>query len=91
MRAGLDTLRSKLDVLRGHCQDLNRPYEEIEKTTLGTVHLAPGEMNAEEVLDRLHNLSDIGIQHAIFNMPNTHEIKPLEVFGEAIIPQAAAW
>jgi F420-dependent oxidoreductase-like protein len=91
MRTGLDTLRSKLDVLRGHCDDLGRNYEEIERTTLGTVHLAPGEMTADEVLASLQQLSEIGIQHAIFNMPNTHEIEPLEVFGEAIIPPAAAW
>jgi F420-dependent oxidoreductase-like protein len=91
MRAGLDTLRRKLDVLRGHCADLGRNYEEIERTTLGTVHLAPGEMTADAVLTSLQQLSEIGIQHAIFNMPNPHEIEPLEVFGEAIIPQAAAW
>ena len=91
MRAGLDALRNKLDVLRGHCDDVGRPYEEIEKTTLGTVHLAAGEMTADEVLESLQQLSEIGIQHAIFNMPNTHEIEPLEVFGEAIIPQVAAW
>ncbi len=89
MRAGSDTLRNKLDVLRNHCLDLGRPYEAIERTTLGTVHLAPSEMSADEILASLQELSEIGIQHAIFNMPNLHEIKPLEIFGEQIIPQAA--
>lgn len=87
VRAGMDTLRHKLDVLRSHCHDLGRPYDEIERTTLGTVHLAPGEMTADEIHASLQELSEIGIQHAIFNMPNVHEIKPLEIFGEQIIPQ----
>src|SRR5690348_10605217 len=33
-RLGRDEIKHKLDVLREHCQHLNRPYEEIEKTTL---------------------------------------------------------
>ena len=90
MRAGMDTLRGKLDVLRGHCEEFGRPYEQIERTTLGTVHLAPGEMTADDVLASCRELAEIGIQHAIFNMPNPQEIKPLEIFGEQIIPQAAA-
>ena len=31
-------------------------------------------------------MSEAGIQHLIFNMPNVHEIEPLERFGEEIIP-----
>ncbi len=29
------------------------------------------------------------MQHVIFNMPNVHEITPLETFGEKIIPAVA--
>ncbi len=32
--AGSDTIRHKLDVLRRHCEDVGRPYEEIERTAL---------------------------------------------------------
>ncbi len=32
---------------------------------------------------------DAGTQHAIFNMPNMHELRPLETFGEKIIPAVA--
>ncbi len=31
----------------------------------------------------------MGVQHAIFNMPNVHEIRPLEVFGREITPAVA--
>jgi len=42
------------------------------------------------VIELCRQLSDIGIQHAIFNMPNVHEIKPVETFGKEIIPAVAA-
>ena len=84
--AGADTIRHKLDVLQSHCEDVGRPYEEIEKTALGTVKLAPDGMAAEDVIEQCRELSDAGVQHLIFNMPNVHEIKPIETFGEEIIP-----
>jgi hypothetical protein len=35
------------------------------------------------------DLSEAGIQHLIFNMPNVHEISPLEAFGQKVIPAVA--
>jgi hypothetical protein len=86
---GIDTLRAKLDILKRHCAEVGRDHNEIEKTTLGTVHLAPGQMSVSEVIEQCHALAKLGIQQAIFNMPNTHEIKPLETFGREIIPAVA--
>ena len=86
---GPDVIRHKLDVLQDHCEDLGRPYEEIEKTALGTVNLAPDGMTVDEVIELCRELNDAGIQHLIFNMPNVHEIEPLETFGEKIIPAVA--
>ena len=88
-RMGLDVLEHKLDVLRRHCDDVGRDYDEIEKTTLGTVHLAPGEMSAAGMIETCRSLAGLGIQHAIFNMPNVYEITPLETFGREIIPEVA--
>jgi F420-dependent oxidoreductase-like protein len=87
--AGPEVLRQKLDILQGHCEDVGRDYEEIERTALGTVSLGPDGMTAEEVIEICQELNDAGIQHLIFNMPNVHEIKPLETFGERIIPAVA--
>jgi F420-dependent oxidoreductase-like protein len=88
-RMGADTLRHKLDVLRRHCEAVGRPYEAIERTTLGTVHLAPGADTPASVIAQCRALADLGIQHAIFNMPNVHELAPLETFGREIIPAVA--
>jgi alkanesulfonate monooxygenase len=89
--AGPEVLRHKLSVLRRHCEDVGRDYEEVERTALGTVNLAPGGITVEEVIEVCRGLSEIGIQHLIFNMPNVYEIKPLETFGERIIPAVAAF
>lgn len=86
---GMPALRHKLDILKRHCDDVGRPYDEIERTALGTVHLAAGEMTATEILDLCRSLAAEGIQHAIFNMPNVHEIEPIRIFGREIIPAVA--
>ena len=88
-RMGVETVRGKLDILKQHCEKVGRDYAEIEKTTLRTVHLAPDKMSAKDVVEECRALAGIGIQHAIFNMPNVHEIKPLEIFGKEIIPVLA--
>lgn len=90
LRAGMDVLAHKLEVLQGHCADIGRPYDEIEKTTLGTAHLAEDELSAADVIEQCRELAELGIDHAIFNMPNVHEIRPLEIFGEEIIPAVAS-
>jgi F420-dependent oxidoreductase-like protein len=89
--AGTDVVQAKLEVLKRHCEALGRDYAEIEKTTLGTVHLAPGKLSPSDVIALCRALAGIGIQHAIFNMPNVQEIAPLETFGKEIIPAAAAF
>jgi F420-dependent oxidoreductase-like protein len=88
---GHDTLWQKLDVLKRHCDAVGRPYEEIERTALGTVNLAAGGMNVTQVIETCRGLADMSIQHVIFNMPNVHEITPLEQFGREIIPAVAGF
>jgi hypothetical protein len=87
---GLDAVRGKLDVLKRHCDEVGRRYDEIEKTTLSTARLTPGQMNASDVIEQCRALAGLGIQQAIFNMPNVHEIAPLETFGRDIIPAVTA-
>jgi F420-dependent oxidoreductase-like protein len=88
-RVGVDELRHKLDVLRGHCEDLGRAFDEIELTTLGTINLAPGEMDPSDVIEKCEQLAGIGFHHVMFNMPNVHEIRPLEILASEVIPAVA--
>jgi F420-dependent oxidoreductase-like protein len=86
---GPEILRQKLAVLQGHCAAVGRPYDAIERTVLGTVHLAPGADTPARVIALCRSLAAIGIQQVIFNLPNVHELAPLETFGRAIIPAVA--
>jgi F420-dependent oxidoreductase-like protein len=82
---GWDVIGHKLDVLRRHCDEVGRDYEEIEKTTLGTI--SPGK-TSEEILADCRCGAKLGIQHMIFNFPDAHEIAPLERFAREVIPKA---
>jgi F420-dependent oxidoreductase-like protein len=86
---GSDAVRHKLGVLRGHCEDVGRDYEEIERTGLGTANLSEDAMKPEDVINLCREMNEAGIQHLIFNMPNINDIAPLETFGEKIIPAVA--
>jgi F420-dependent oxidoreductase-like protein len=88
-RMGTDVLRGKLGVLRQHCDAVGRPYDQIEKTALGTVRLAPDGEKPADVIALCRDLAGLGIQHVIFNMPNVSDLAPLEAFGREIIPAVA--
>ncbi len=88
-RTGFDAMRHKLEVLKRHCDEVGREYGDIEKTTLGTVHLAPDKMSPKDVIAEIKSLVPLGIDQCIFNMPNMHEITPIETFGRHIIPEVA--
>ena len=87
---GAGTIRHKLEVLKRHCEDVDRDYEEIERTALGTVNLGPESMSPHDVIGMCSDLSEAGIQHLILNMPNVHKISPLETLGREVIPAVAA-
>jgi F420-dependent oxidoreductase-like protein len=82
----LDFLRKKLAILKQHCNDVGRSYRDIEKTVVTYIKLAPDAMDATEVIELCRKLAELGFQHVIFNMPNVHEIKPLEILGNEVIP-----
>jgi F420-dependent oxidoreductase-like protein len=87
-RMGADVLRQKLDILRGHCEAVGRPYDSIERTALNTVNLA-GDDTPASIIAQCRELAGLGLQHIIFNMPNAHDLAPLETFGREIIPAVA--
>ena len=82
-------LTRKLDILRMHCKNVGRSFDDIERTVLGTIKLAPEAMNSAQVVELCQELAQMGFHHVIFNMPNVHEIKPLEIIGNEVIPTVA--
>lgn len=60
-------VRHKLGVLRGHCERLGRPYEDIEKT----LHMrVPDGESVEESVQRCGDLAALGIDHVIVAVPD---------------------
>lgn len=83
MRAGTDTLNHKLEVLRGHCSNLGRDYDEIQKTALGTY--AATDEGTEEALQLTRQLQDLGFDHLIFNMDDVHDPGTIERFHDGVM------
>ena len=84
-----DKLSHKFAVLKQHCEDVGRPYEEIEKTATTYIQLSPDAMSTEEVLEICKKLNNVGCEHVVFNMPNVHEIEPLKIMGKEMIPKVS--
>jgi len=82
--AGIAALKQKLEVLRAHCEDLGRNYQDIEKTTLGQVD--PKEPN--RFIEQLHQLAEIGIDSALFGVPDPTAPSVMKVLAETILPAA---
>ena len=83
-------LERKLDVLRQHCREVGRDYDEIEKTVMMPLDVGPDGANADEILGRLEELGKLGIQHVHGRLADVENITPIEIVGERIIPAAAA-
>ncbi len=83
-RAGEEELVRKLDILKKHCSDVGRNYDEIEKTVLYQV---PPEFDAKKVVEELKHLHSLGIDHAIMGIPTMYEIDPIKKVSLEVIPQ----
>jgi F420-dependent oxidoreductase-like protein len=84
-------LPHKLDVLREHCEREGTDYDAIEKTVVFTFDPGRDGERVEETLAALRELADLGVQVAHGRVEGVHEIAPLEVLGEAVVPVVAAW
>ena len=84
----LSHLQHKWSVVQEHCATYNRNPAEIEFTVLGTIK--PSRSNdgnsAEELIDYFGKLHEIGVNHVIVNIPDIHNIEPLEILASDVIP-----
>ena len=84
------TLPHKLAVLREHCQAEGRPYEAIEKTSLGRLAIsrqgAQGAMTPSQAIEYFHRLAELGIDQAIISLPDVATDQVFELLGSAVLP-----
>ncbi len=81
-------LRHKFEVLRRHCEEVSRPFEEIERTNLQSVNLASE--TPSQVVERFGALAEVGVQHVIFNMANVYDLRHIETLSRDVIPAVHA-
>ncbi len=90
-RLGKNELERKLNILRDHCQSVGRPYEQIEKTTLDVIQLTrdgrSGTTTPAAAIEFFAELASMGIDQAIFSMPNVHELEPFDLLATKVIPE----
>jgi F420-dependent oxidoreductase-like protein len=86
---GLESIQHKLSCLREHCETVGRSYSEIERTALAGIQLTAERAPIAQIVKLCQSLSEVGIQHVIFNMPQGYEMRSLEILGKEIVPRAA--
>jgi F420-dependent oxidoreductase-like protein len=86
---GPEKIHHKYEVLRGHCEAIGRPYEEIERSNLQSVNVDPegagGAETPAQVTDRFAELGDAGAQHVIFSLRDAWRTDKIELLGRTVL------
>jgi F420-dependent oxidoreductase-like protein len=84
-------LEHKFEVLRRHCDDVGRDYDEIEKTVMFSLDPGADGEKVDTLLEELQRLAALGVHEAHGSVPDVWRIKPLQVLGERVVPIAATF
>jgi len=86
IRLGDEEVQRKLDILKQHCKEVGRNYDDIEKTALYQI---TEKVNPQQVIEDMKHAREMGFTHIIIGIRNVEEITPLKILGEKVIPQIA--
>jgi F420-dependent oxidoreductase-like protein len=81
----------KLEVLRRHCDEAGRNYDQITKTVMGPLDPGPGGEKIPELVESMRRLAGLGVSHYHGSVPDVASIRPLELLGQRLVPQVAAF
>jgi F420-dependent oxidoreductase-like protein len=76
----------KLDVLRQHCADVGRNYDEIEKTAQTRFDLGENGEHVQRTIEQLHYASELGFTVAHGSLLGVSKARQQDFFLERIIP-----
>ena len=76
----------KLDVLRQHCADVGRDYDEIEKTAQTRFDLGENGEHVQRTIEQLHYASELGFTVAHGSLLGVSKARQQDFFLERIIP-----
>ena len=83
-RSEMEVLKERLEILKKHCEDVGRPYEEIEKTVLQTADFEGDSVGG--IIENGKDLQELGFEHIIFNVKSEYTPETLKLFTDEIIP-----
>jgi F420-dependent oxidoreductase-like protein len=84
-------LEHKLDVLRRHCEDVGRDYDDIEKTVMAPLDPGANGEKVDDLLRELERFHKLGVAEVHGRFPDMQDLKRIEILGERVIPVAAAF
>jgi F420-dependent oxidoreductase-like protein len=84
-------LPHKLDVLKQHCENEGRDYDEITKTVYHQFDLGKNFEKTGETIAELERLSGLGIDAALGVVAGIPDSKVIDRFASEVIPAAAAF
>ena len=76
-------LAHKLDVLRGHCEDVGRDYDTVEKTVY---YVFDSSKPSSQMVDELGALAAQGFDLALGGVSDVHTLAPLERIAAEVLP-----
>jgi F420-dependent oxidoreductase-like protein len=81
-------LARKLAKLRGYCDEEGRSFDTIDKSVL--TQWNPVRKSAQEILDQLGELRELGFDTVIASLTGVESLKPIEILARDVFPQAEA-
>ena len=84
-------LEHKLDVLKKHCENEGRDYDDITKTVYHLIDTGENGEKTSELIDELGRLHGLGFSAAIGMVPQVPRLDVLERIGSDVIPVANAF
>jgi F420-dependent oxidoreductase-like protein len=91
-RLSPDQLAHKLAILRGHCERAGRPYEAIEKTLYGKLHVTRdgrrGSMSVPQAIAYCRTLADLGFDTLVLvdDTFNIYDPAVLDLWATELLP-----
>ncbi|MBV9230096.1 MAG: LLM class F420-dependent oxidoreductase [Chloroflexi bacterium] len=86
-----EQIKRKLAVMQEHCQAIGRPYEQIEKSILETMHVSrdgrPGTVTPSAAVERCAFLASLGIDQVILCMfSEYYDLETFDLLATEVIP-----
>ncbi|MDY7088617.1 MAG: LLM class F420-dependent oxidoreductase [Actinomycetota bacterium] len=84
-------VQHKLDVLKRHCDEVGRDYDEIQKTVLFNFDLGEKGERVGEIVEGLRRLHAMGFEVGHGGLRNAWDTRQFEVFAKEIVPAAESF